>query len=93
MIVENKLYPLNLVDYITTSDGTSQKLVNFTNLQNFQTDVLRQVNQLTEVLGWIGTHRPQAIEDYKTTKAVAIRLEDSNYISEADMKQEMQVTP
>ena len=93
MTVENKLYPANLIEYITTSDGSSQKLVNFTNLQHFQNDVIRQINHLTEVLSWVHTHRPQAIEDYKTTKAVAMRLQDNNDFSEEDMRQEMQVTP
>ena len=52
-----------------------------------------RISEREAVLTWVGTHRPEAIQDYNTTKAVANRLEDSNYISEADMKQEMQVTP
>lgn len=51
------------------------------------------LNNVIDFVNWIGIHRPEAINDYHTTNAVAKRLEDSNDLSEADMKQEMQVTP
>jgi len=82
-------------------------MVNHSNLEGFQIETVQRINELQnrcnqmeynlnsvkDLVAWIGLHRPEAINDYHTTNAVAKRLEDSNDFSEADMKQEMQVTP
>ena len=41
-------------------------------------NIASQIANLERVIHWIKEHRPQAIEDYKTTHAVINRLEDSN---------------
>lgn len=58
---------------------------------------LNAVEDLIKFAGWAEKIYPELMagmrNEYKTSEQVAKRLEDSNYISEADMKQEMQVTP
>lgn len=96
-----------LAHTMMSDDGSHQQVINYSNLEGFQLETVQRFNELTpeltamkakmettlEMLRWIGRHHPEAITNYHTTKAVVNRLEDSNYISEADMKQEMQVTP
>lgn len=47
-------------------------------LRNISGSMRAQINKLEIMITWIGTHRPEAIEDYKTTMEVATRLENSN---------------
>jgi len=48
---------------------------------------------LRDLVNWIGLHKPEAIEAFNTTQRVINRLEDGNDLSEADMIQEMRITP
>lgn len=96
-----------LSHHAVSSDGSQQHMTNFSNLDNFQMEAIQKISELQtkcheleynlnsvkDLVAWIGLHRPEAINDYHTTNAVAKRLQDSNDFSEADMIQEMQVTP
>lgn len=47
-------------------------------LRNITGTLRAQFVGLKDMIDWIGTHRPEAIEDYNTTKQVTQRLENSN---------------
>lgn len=54
---------------------------------------LNAVEDLIKFAEWVKELYPHLIKDYATSEQVAKRLEDSNDFSEADMIQEMRITP
>lgn len=86
-------YPMThrtLAHPATSNDGTMQHMLNYSNLEGFQTETVDRVNEiaaklhaleytvniLKDMMDWIAEHRPQAIDDYHTTNRVANRMLD-----------------
>lgn len=62
-----------------------RELTDHTNRNNATISLLTaKLNHLDTMLTWIGTHRPEVIEDYKTTHDVINRLEDSHEMMEKE---------
>jgi hypothetical protein len=88
-------YPMThrtLAHPTTSTDGTMQHVLNYSNLEGFQTETVDRVNQIAArineldytvnslkgIVDWIAEHRPQAIDDFHTTNRVANRMLDQD---------------
>jgi hypothetical protein len=77
-------------------EAVAEIKVNRTEINELRVTVLalqHNFETFKQMVDWIGRHHPEAITNYHTTKAVINRLEDNNDFSEAEMVEEMRITP
>lgn len=71
------------LDSFQTDTITELKQIRLDYQQDFRR-LAERMSELEAVLTWVGTHRPEALLDYKTTHAVINRLEDDHEIMEKE---------